>query len=236
MEAIVYPAWLVALAWTSLALAVLCSAIIVIDIARDHRQHMWIMNVVWPITALYGSAFALWAYFRAGRLSTRNAVEEAKRQGKTPPGKEKPFWQITALGASHCGSGCTVGDIAAEWLIVAFPFAVLGQKIFGAWLLDYILAFLFGVAFQYFTIVPMKNLPKGKGVWAAVKADALSLTAWQVGMYGWMAIAVFVIFRHEIPKTNPVFWFMMQIAMWFGLMTSFPVNWWLIKKGIKERM
>ena len=77
-------------------------------------------------------------------------------------------------------------------------------------------AFLFGIAFQYFTIVPMRGLSPGEGVSRRLKADALSLTAWQVGMYGWMAIAVFVIFGHELPKTGPVFWFMMQIAMLAG--------------------
>ncbi|MFD0642241.1 MULTISPECIES: DUF4396 domain-containing protein [unclassified Bradyrhizobium] len=29
---------------------------------------------------------------------------------------------------------------------------------------------------------------------------------------------------------------MMQIAMMAGLLTSYPVNWWLIKAGVKERM
>lgn len=29
---------------------------------------------------------------------------------------------------------------------------------------------------------------------------------------------------------------MMQIAMWFGLATSYPVNRWLISVGIKEMM
>jgi len=29
---------------------------------------------------------------------------------------------------------------------------------------------------------------------------------------------------------------MMQIAMLFGFLTAYPVNWWLIKKGIKEEM
>lgn len=96
-------------------------------------------------------------------------------------------------------------------------------------------AFLFGIAFQYFTIKPMKNLSVGKGLVAALKADALSLTAWQVGMYGWMAIVIFVLFG-EIPKTNPAFWFMMQIAMVAGFLTSYPANWWLLKKRIKERM
>ena len=29
---------------------------------------------------------------------------------------------------------------------------------------------------------------------------------------------------------------MMQIAMLCGFATSYPVNWWLIRAGIKERM
>ena len=103
-------------------------------------------------------------------------------------------------------------------------------------MVDYLFAFAIGVAFQYFTIKPMRDLSVGDGLIQAVKADALSLTAWQVGMYGWMAIAIFLIFRHEIEKTDPVFWFMMQIAMLAGFVTSYPVNWWLLRAGIKEKM
>lgn len=231
-----YPEWLHSLAVVSLSVAAVCVLIIVVDILRGNKQHMWIMNLVWPITALYGSVFALYFYFTVGRLSTHRAMKEAKDGGQTPPSKSKPFWQITGVAATHCGSGCTLGDIIAEWGILIFPFTLFGQKIFGGWVVDFILAFLFGIAFQYFTIVPMKQLPKGKGLWAAVKADTLSLTSWQVGMYGWMAIVVFGIFGHEIHKTNPIFWFMMQIAMWFGFFTSYPVNWWLVQKGIKEKM
>jgi hypothetical protein len=220
----------------SLVVGGLCSIIIIADMLRGNKQHMWIMNVVWPVTALYGSLYALYMYFKVGRLSTHKAMMEAKRRGEEPPGKQKPFWQMVGLGATHCGSGCTLGDIVAEWGVFIFPFTILGHKIFGAWIVDYILALLFGIAFQYFTIVPMRHLPVGKGIWAALKADTLSLTAWQVGMYGWMAVAVFAIYGHEIEKTSPVFWFMMQIAMWFGFMTSYPVNWWLLKSGMKEKM
>ena len=35
---------------------------------------------------------------------------------------------------------------------------------------------------------------------------------------------------------TPEFWFVMQIAMLAGFCTSYPVNWWLIRVGIKERM
>jgi len=236
MEKHHYPEWLTTLAVVSLLIAAACALIILIDILRGNKQHMWIMNVVWPITALYGSVFALYAYFTVGRLSTHKVMMVAREKGEKPPGKKKPHWQSSGLGASHCGSGCTLGDICAEWLIVLVPFSILGHKLFGAWVLDYAFAFTFGIAFQYFTIVPMKQLSKGKGVWEAIKADTLSLTSWQLGMYGWMAIVVFLIFGHEIHKSNPIFWFMMQIAMWFGFATSYPVNWWLLKKGIKEKM
>lgn len=55
-------------------------------------------------------------------------------------------------------------------------------------------------------------------------------------MYGWMAIVIFVLIGHEMEKTNPVFWFMMQIPMLVGFLTSYLANWWVIKKGIKEKM
>jgi Domain of unknown function (DUF4396) len=68
----------------------------------------------------------------------------------------------------------------------------------------------------------------------------LSLTAWQVGIYGFMAIAFFVVFRAglgvELEVNSFEFWFMMQIAMMVGFLTSYPANWWLIRRGFKERM
>jgi hypothetical protein len=107
---------------------------------------------------------------------------------------------------------------------------------FSAWILDFALAFLLGIAFQYFTITPMKNLSPGRGLIAALKADTLSLIAWQLGMYGWMAIAMFAIFGHDLPRNSPVFWFIMQIAMLCGFFTSLPMNIWLVRRGIKEPM
>jgi hypothetical protein len=35
---------------------------------------------------------------------------------------------------------------------------------------------------------------------------------------------------------SPEFWFMMQLAMLIGFVTAYPVNWWLIRVGIKEAM
>jgi hypothetical protein len=230
------PTWISVVAWFSLAASLVCAAIVAIHIARGHRQHMWIMNVVWPVTALYAGPLGLWAYFRWGRLSTHHAMQQAQRRGTVPPAQQKPHWQTVATATTHCGSGCTLGDLAAEWFLVLVPLTLFGRPIFAAWALDYALAFLFGIAFQYFTIKPLKKLSIAEGVRAALKADALSLSAWQLGMYGWMAVVVFGLVGRELPKTSPVFWFTMQLAMLAGFATSYPVNAWLLRRGIKERM
>ncbi|PZA10368.1 DUF4396 domain-containing protein [Rhodopseudomonas palustris] len=231
------PHWLHLVAIGSLLLGALCASVIVVDEIR-HPQRMWIMNAVWPLTALFGTVIWTWGYFRYGRLSAADAGEQP----------DKPFGIMVAEGASHCGSGCTLGDICAEWLAFAVPTiavwlgwqSLFAEKIFAVWILDYIFAYVFGIVFQYYTIAPMRQLGVGAGLWAAVKADTLSLTAWQVGMYGLMALAQFWIFRRlfgvELEVASPEFWFVMQIAMLAGFATSYPVNWWLLRRGIKERM
>jgi hypothetical protein len=116
------------------------------------------------------------------------------------------------------------------------PLTLLAKTVLAAWVIDYILAFLFGMAFQYFTIKPMKGLSPKDGLREALKADTLSLTSWQLGMFGRMAFVIFVIIGHEMHKINLVFWFIIQIAMLAGFLTSYPVNWWLLRKGTKEKM
>ncbi len=173
------------------------------DITMGHHQHMWIMNLVWPLTALYAGVFALWTYYRVGRPMTHQAMATMKRKGA---GHERSLWGAAALGATHCGSGCTLGDLVAELLAIFVPITLFGLEMFGTWVVAFVLAFIFGIAFQYFTIKPMRNLSVRNGLIAPLKADTASLVAWQVGMYGWMAIVTFVIFGHEIATTSPVFW------------------------------
>lgn len=211
--------WLEILSILALATGFFCALVIAVDVYR-HPQKMFIMNLVWPITALYAGPLALWAYFRVGRK----------------PADQHSRVEAVGLAAMHCGSGCTLADIVAEWTLFFFPLALFGRHIFGSWVVDFALAFLFGIIFQYYTIKPMKNLEPAEGLWAALKADTLSLTAWQVGMYGWMALATFGLFGHELDKTDPLFWFMMQVAMLVGFLFSYPINWWLVESGIKEAM
>ena len=189
------PLWLTVLSIISLAAGFACAAVIAADEVR-HPQPMWIMNLVWPLVALSGSVFVLWAYWKIGRNVGGG------HGGHESHGEESSFAVSVAKGTSHCGAGCTLGDIVAEWLVVAVPLiavwfgwqSLFSEKIFAVWIVDYIFALAFGIAFQFYAIAPMRGLGLWNGLWEAAKADVLSLTFWQIGMYGFMAIAHFVLF------------------------------------------
>jgi hypothetical protein len=241
----VFPTWLHWLSIVSLAAGCGCAIFIVYDEIR-RPQTMWIMNLVWPLTALFGSVIWLGFYLRWGRGPLVAAGQT--RPGHSKHGGEAPYWVLVAKGSSHCGAGCTLGDLTAEWLAFALPAvavafgwkSLFAEKIFAVWVLDFILAFLFGVLFQYFTIQPMRGLSMKDGIVAALKADTASISAWQIGMYGCMAVGQFAWFQTAYgghAKTDtPEFWFLMQIAMLCGFVTSFPVNWLLLNLGLKEKM
>ena len=233
-----FPGWLHALAMVSLSLAFVSSAIIIFDIRR-HPQKMAVMNWVWPLTGLFGSVLWLWLYWRHGRADGSGVGGNAGRQ---------PVWAKVAKGASHCGAGCTLGDIIAEWAAFAFPAiavwlgyrSIFAEEIFAVWVLDFILAFGIGIVFQYFAIAPMRDLSFGEGIREAIKADTFSISSWQVGMYGLMALIQFAWFKPNYggvaEVATPEFWFAMQVAMIAGFCTAYPTNWWLIRKGVKEAM
>ena len=225
----------------ALVVGACCAAIVLLDVAR-HPQPMAVMNVVWPVTALFSTVFTLWAYFRYGRPSVKAG------HGSEPAAEGEGFAAAVGKGALHCGAGCTIGDIVAEWLAwlvpsvaVAFGWGSLfADRMFAVWTLDVVLAFLIGIVFQYFAIVPMRHLGLAEGIVAAIKADALSLASWQIGMVGFMALAQLLWFPHVLGARADVasveFWFAMQLAMVAGFVTAYPVNWWLIRAGIKEAM
>ena len=50
---------------------------------------------------------------------------------------------------SHCGAGCTLGDIIAEWVVFALGLEIAGLALLPEYAGDYLLALALGIAFQY---------------------------------------------------------------------------------------
>jgi hypothetical protein len=229
------PDWLTIIAFLALASGILSAIIILVDIVSGHRQRMTIMNVVWPISGLYFGPIGIWAYWHFGRR--RQGMPDKSKQAKSQPaGKKKPFWQKVFVSTTHCGAGCTVGDTIGEMAVFLTGLIILGSSLFTVYAVDFALAYLAGVIFQFLAIAPMRHLGPAEGLKAAVKADTLSLVAFEVGMFGWMAVTRLLLFHPALEPNDPVYWFMMQIAMIVGFLTSYPANWFLVRRGIKEAM
>ena len=182
-----------AVAWLSLGVGFLCAVIITAHEIKD-PQKMGVMNLVWPLTALYLSVFGLFAYFRFGVPMTKPHGHYSGGSQMDMGQKASPTLVEAAVSATHCGAGCVLGDIVSEYAIYASGAMILGSMLWASFVWDFVAAWCLGIAFQYFTIVPMLKLSPIEGLKAAVKADTLSIIAFQIGMYGWMLIVHFHLF------------------------------------------
>jgi hypothetical protein len=155
-----------------------------------------------------------------------------------PAERARPWWVTMAMEVSHCGSGCTLGDVISEFAIFGLGLTIAGLTLGAEYIGDFIVALAFGIIFQYFAIVPMRGLGLKDGLIAAAKADFISLTAFEVGLFGWMAVMAFVLFPapHHLMPNSAAYWLLMQTGMIIGFLTSWPANVWLLKRGIKVPM
>ena len=224
------PAWLTIVAWTSLAAGFLSVGAILYDVyGRGRRQPMRVMEAVWPITALYLGPLGWFAYKRLGRPVVTRATEAGEEQVVE--------WQAVAVSASHCGAGCTLGDIIGAWVVFVGSVTIAGAALWPEYIIDFALAYLLGILFQYLAIKPMSDLPPRAVLSRAVRADTLSLVAFEVGLFAWMALVYFVFFADpHLKPDHAAYWLMMQIGMALGLATTYPVNIWLVRRGIKQPM
>ena len=225
------PPWAEAIASSLLLMGVTCAIYMVWEMVR-HPPQMAVMRYVWPLCALFSGPLLICFY----------------RHYAGPHADDAPFAAKVAKGTLHCGAGCALADLICENLAHYVPGVlayfglgtIFSTEIFAVWTMDYVFALLTGIVFQYFAIAPMRDLSVGEGVMAAAKADVLSLTSWQVGMYGLMGLAHFILFPafvgDKVDAGSPVFWAAMQMAMLAGFASAYFPNWFLIRSGLKEEM
>lgn len=238
------PPWLAEAAAVWLPLSVLAALYVAADVSSPrHRPPMRVMAFVWPLTVLYWGPVGLIFYFWFGRANSAGSHGAQHAHGKhsQPSGKHasssspsRPMWQAVFEGAAHCGAGCALGDFIGDWLAYGTRFRPWGSVFAGKVMMGFVLAYVLGIVFQFFAIAPMRGLGVRAGLVQAIKADTLSLVAYEVGMFVVMWITSHT-FAGLTPKTL-AYWLPMQWAMLAGFATTYPVNVWLIARGIKERM
>jgi hypothetical protein len=225
----------------SIGLAAVCSLAIAIDILAGRRQVMAVMNLVWPITALYLGPIGLWAYWTMGRPDAKptNHAAMPGMAGHAMVGnalRTRPFWQSVFVATSHCGAGCVVGDLIGEAFVAGLGLEWFGSRMLTTFAVVFVLSYAVGIGFQFFAIAPMRGLGLRDGLVAAIRADTVSLLAFEVGMFGWMVLLRALPVATPMGPTSLAYWPLMQVAMIVGFLTSYPANWWLVTHGFKESM
>src|SRR4029077_17785678 len=191
-----------------------------------HPQHMKIMNVVWPVTGLYLPVIGWWAYTGLGR--PKLALAHSTRA-------KNEFWKSVFVSSTHCASGCVIGDIIGAPIVFAAGWTLFGKRLYADYVVLFALAFIFGIAFQYFPIRATRSVSPRVAIIDAVKADTLAVTAFEIGLFAWMAV-VYFLFASRAEPTSVYYWFMMQIGMVLGFVTALPPNWLLVRSGVKGGM
>jgi hypothetical protein len=185
------PQWLMVVSWLAIILGVLTAVVIALHEVA-HPQHMKIMNVVWPVTGLYLPVIGWWAYTGLGR--PKLALAHSTRA-------KNEFWKSVFVSSTHCASGCVIGDIIGAPIVFAAGWTLFGKRLYADYVVLFALAFIFGIAFQYLAIREVRRITPRMALVDALKADTLALTAFEVGLFAWMAVMYFLF----VPRPEPTF-------------------------------
>jgi hypothetical protein len=221
--------WLVIASWVAVILGLLTALAIAFDVTV-HPQHMKIMNVVWPITGLYLPVLGWLLY---ADMARRTPMSMSMDMHAAHGGR--PFWKSVFVSTTHCAAGCVIGDIIGAPIVFWAGWMLFGERLYAEYLVLFALAYIFGIAFQYLPIRATRRISRRLALLEAIKADTLALTAFEIGLFAWMAVVYFqFVPRPEL--MSPTYWFMMQIGMVLGFIASFPPNWLLVRLGVKGGM
>lgn len=221
------PTWLLILSWVALAAGLASAAVIVIDESvLGYRQPVRILEVVWPVTALYFGPEAIATYRKWGRPQS---LRWRERHGDPPEKPQNP----ALLHLCHCGAHCTLGAIIATVITFAIGINVYGGTKWLEYVADYVAALAIGVLFRYSAV----SHEGGSRAWAAirtvVKADLLTVSTFELALLVWLMLVDHLVFSADLRPNNPVFWFILQIGLIIGFFSAWPASSWLIRHGVK---
>lgn len=140
-------------------------------------------------------------------------------------------WRQVLGSTMHCvagdGVGIIVGALIAVW--IALPH-------FAGMVLEYLLGFGFGWAvFQALFMKDMAGGSYAKSLKSTFMAELLSMNVLMAGMMPAMVIPWVHVHEAHDPA-QPAFWFRMSMALLFGFVCAYPMNWWLVSRGLKHGM
>lgn len=200
------------------------TAVSVLYVAWDlftRTPEMKVMKWGWILVTLYTGIIGLVVYWFSCREPAPGTHEEFIA----------PLWKQTVGSTIHCMAGDATGIIVAAAIT-----SILGLPMGVDAVIEYLAGFAFGLFI--FQALFMKDM-LGGSYWEAVKSsflpEWLSMNAMMAGMIPVMIILMTSDMRAMEP-TSLRFWGIMSLATLVGGVLAYPVNWWLVKNGLKHGM
>ena len=206
--------------WIWFALTAVSVAYVAWDLFA-RTPEMKVMKWGWILVTLYTGIFGLIVYWFSCREPAPFTHEKFIA----------PLWKQTVGSTIHCMAGDATGIIVAAAIT-----SILGLPMGIDAVIEYFAGFAFGLFI--FQALFMKDM-LGGSYWQAVKSsflpEWLSMNAMMAGMIPVMIILMTRDMRAMEP-TSLRFWGIMSLATLVGGILAYPVNWWLVKNGLKHGM
>lgn len=198
-----------------------CSLVFLIWDSSTNTPAGRVMKLAWVLVVVYTGPVGLFLYL----LSCRQPL----------PGTHDAFiaahWKQATGSLLHCVAGDATGIIVSAVIVYHFGLPNGIDLI-----IEYLSAFVVGLfVFQALFMLAMY----GGDYWLAVRktffAETVSMNMVMVGM-----IPTMVILMHRLPgaddPTQATFWGVMSLATMAGMITAYPINSWMVARGLKHGM
>ena len=215
------------LAWIDAILLVwfALTAISVIYVAYDaftNNPEMKIMRIGWVLVTLYLGPISLFLYIMSCQEPEPLTHEEFVL----------PLWKQSLGSTIHCVAGDATGIVVAAALT-----AVLGLPMWLDLIIEYVAGFAFGLL--VFQALFMKDTMGGsylKSVRHSAYPEWVSMNFMMAAMFPAMILLMMGRDMRAMEPTELVFWGAMSVAVGAGTLVAYPVNVWLVAKGLKHGM
>ena len=210
---------LILLGW--FALTALSVAYVAWDAYRNNPE-LTVMKWGWVLVTLYTGPVGLTLYV----LSCKEPL----------PGTHEhfiqPLWKQGLGSVIHCAAGDATGIIVAATItgLLGLPMAI-------DLVIEYVAGFGFGLLI--FQSLFMKDMMGGSyraAVRQSLVPEWLSMNFMMAGMFPTMVVLMMGRDMRAMEPTELTFWGAMSAAVMFGVAVAYPVNVWLVDKGLKHGM
>jgi uncharacterized protein DUF4396/multicopper oxidase len=214
---ILQPHDFVVYAW--LAIAVPSAAYVAYDQFRNNPEPA-VMKWGFVLVTLYMGPIGLLLYVMADKEPVPGTHERFIRH----------LWKQGVGSTVHCVAGDATGIIAA-----AAVTALLGFPMWVDVIVEYCFGFLLGLFI--FQALFMKGMMGGSYAANLRRSFIPELLSMNMMMAGMAPVMIFLMMGRDMRAMwpgEPMFWFVMSLAVTAGFVIAYPINVWLVAKGLKH--